>query len=357
MEDLRWGVAATGKIARKAVPLLARANRCVVAAVASSSIERARAFIDELELAAARPCTYDDLLAGDAHVDACYLATPNHRHFDMAASLLERRVHVLSEKPLTSRADQAERLASIARERTALLTEGFKFLHAKHHRALERIADDPAGPIGPLRHITASFVINLDERAPGNDRTSAAHHGGALMDLGCYPLAFARLIAKEEPAEWTARAILHDPHPGESLPVDALTLVRGAFPSGVTFDLRCALDRDALDHESLEIDPHPPIGATLAGDWGRCFTPCPFGSPPMPRSIDVDRSPDHPDGAGALSLPVGEDDDPFVHQFAEFTAAALRADHDAMRPSPHWSINQARWIGAILDRVGVRFDH
>lgn len=354
MDELRWAVAATGKIARKVTPLLARADRCVVTAVASSSRDRAAAFIDDLGLSAASPITYDELLAS-ADVDACYLATPNHRHVDMTAALLDRRVHVLSEKPLTHDAAAAERLASLARDRMTLLAEGFRFIHSKHHRALERLCDDPAGPIGPLRHITASFVINLHERAPGNDRTSAAHHGGALMDLGCYPLSFARLIAREEPAEWTAHTELHNPHPGESARVDALTLVRGRFPSGVTFDLRCALDRNELDHDTLGLQPHAPIGATLAGDWGTCFTTCPYGAPPIPSTITIERHADHPDGPGTLTLPTGEEDDPFVHQFASFAHAVLRADHDAMRPSAEWSIAQARWIGAILERGGVDF--
>lgn len=189
---LRWGVVATGSIARTVAPQLARLEDATLHAVASRDRARARAFADDLGAAVA----YGDggglrgyeHLATDPDVDAVYVATPHGQHYDVARPLLEAGKHVLVEKAFTITGDEAAALADLAAARGVFLMEAVwtRFLPS-YQRALDVVA---SGELGDVRWVQGDlgFAAGRDPRARLWARDDG---GGALLDLAVYTFAWA----------------------------------------------------------------------------------------------------------------------------------------------------------------------
>jgi predicted dehydrogenase len=181
----RWGVLGGASIARsRFLPALAEAGG---EAVVVGARDGARA----AEFAAAHGvgrgvAGYEAVLA-DPDVQAVYVPLPNPLHAEWTIAALEAGKAVLCEKPLCVDAEQARRVLAVA-ERAALpLWEAFVFpFQAQHQRLVELLT---TGAIGELREISGAFHFQL--RRTEDIRLSAATAGGALADVGCYPLRLA----------------------------------------------------------------------------------------------------------------------------------------------------------------------
>ena len=201
MVPLRWGVLSTARINDKVLAGARASATAEVVAVASRSGDRAAAYAAERGIPAAHG-SYDALLA-DPQVDAVYISLPNGQHVEWSIRALEAGKHVLCEKPLTRAAAAVERAFAAADRAGRLLAEGFMWRHTPQAATLARLVRD--GAIGELRLVRASFSFTLDE--PANIRLDPALEGGALMDVGCYCVSGARLLAGE-PDEAVARYVL-----------------------------------------------------------------------------------------------------------------------------------------------------
>jgi dTDP-3,4-didehydro-2,6-dideoxy-alpha-D-glucose 3-reductase len=138
----------------------------------------------------------DELLAAET-VDLVYVATPTGLHVEHARRALTAGKHVLCEKPLAARGEDAEALVALARARGLALVEALMYLHHPHHTALrERVG-------GQVHILRASF--SLPPLAAPGFREDAALGGGALLDVGCYPLSLALDLIDGEPTVTSAR--------------------------------------------------------------------------------------------------------------------------------------------------------
>jgi predicted dehydrogenase len=205
---VRWGILATGRIARTFVADLALVPGAVLAAVGSRSEAGARAFVDEHGFGD-RPATahgsYADL-AADPEVDVVYVATPHSRHRDDVMTCLEAGKAVLCEKPLTLDAGTATALVREARERRLFLAEAMWMRTNPSVRKAVAMAHD--GSLGSVRQVRADLGFTLDTDPDGrvwNPELGAS----ALLDLGIYPLTFATLVLGL-PAGISAAAVLSD---------------------------------------------------------------------------------------------------------------------------------------------------
>lgn len=186
MEQIRWGILGCGGIARTFVKEMAAAPHGIVTAAGSRSLEKARAFCGEFSVPNAYG-SYEELCASDA-VDAIYVATPHGRHCADTLLALAGGKAVLCEKAFCINAREAEEMISSARERKLFLCEAMwpRFVPALQ-RAKEWIRE---GRIGEVRHVTADygFAMDLSKAAPRLYLPECG--GGALLDLGVYPLDF-----------------------------------------------------------------------------------------------------------------------------------------------------------------------
>jgi xylose dehydrogenase (NAD/NADP) len=134
--------------------------------------------------------SYEQLLADD-DVEAVYVGTPNAAHAQWSIAAARAGKHVLCEKPLGVSRREAETMFAAAREHGVWLMEAFMYrFHPRTLRLAEILA---AEEIGAPVLIRASFGFAVAD--PGNVRLSAALAGGALMDVGCYPVNAARMLA------------------------------------------------------------------------------------------------------------------------------------------------------------------
>lgn len=219
---VRVGVLGLGKIAR--TRFIPAALRCPLVAVTAIGTRRAH----ELDARAVGLDPGVRLLSpealfqeGKAVVDAVYIALPNDLHTAAVRSCAEAGLHVLCEKPLSSRLSEALACRKRCLERGVLFAEAFAFRHdSRQQRVLELIR---AGVIGELRLFEATFSYFLDDLT--NIRLMPEREGGALMDVGCYGVDAARLLFGAEPiAALGYRTV--DPRSG----VDDLTAATLVFP-------------------------------------------------------------------------------------------------------------------------------
>ena len=191
--SVNWGFIGAGVVATKALaPAVRSARNANLYAVASRDISRA--------LNLSPSCVYDnyDELINDPKVEAIYISLPNNVHASIASRALIAGKAVLCEKPLTMNYQESEELVRVAKVSSSLLVEAIWFRwHPRLIKACEQIA---AGVIGEITQIDAAFTYVNNNK--GNYRFDPALGGGALLDLGPYPLhLIASLFGSEARVE------------------------------------------------------------------------------------------------------------------------------------------------------------
>lgn len=185
-KPVRWGILGTGKIARAFATALQDAPSAVLAGVASRSRDKAEAFAAEFHAGAAY-ASYEALAAADG-IDLVYVATPHPQHVGNALLALGAGKGVLVEKPFTMNAREAEQLIAAAR------SSGLFLMEAMWTRFMPALAEVKrliaAGEIGSVQQVVADFGFTASF-GPDHRVFNPALGGGALLDLGIYPLSIA----------------------------------------------------------------------------------------------------------------------------------------------------------------------
>ena len=265
------------------------------------------------ELAATHDCrAYDsaEAMLDDDAVDAVVVALPNDLHRDAVATALAAGKHVWCEKPLTLDRAATETLLADAETRGLTLAECFMFVY---HRQFERLCTLVAdGAVGTLQSVTARFGI--PHRDPGDFRYDAARGGGALGDVGSYPVRFATALLGNDPLTVAATIASEN---GYAVDITGSALVSGGSAA------RALLDWG--------------FGRAYRNDaeiWGSTSTMTierPFSKPPdLATTIRIRRA----DGR-EIAEPVPADNH-FARQFEHFAGAVTDAGrrlglHDAVR--------------------------
>lgn len=228
---IRIGLLGASKIAREAIIEPARRIEGVeVVRVAARDPLRAAAFAAAHDIAHTAP-DYAALVAA-ADVDLVYNALPPSGHAPWSIAALDAGKHVLCEKPFSMDAEEAKRMVACAQRSGGLLIEAF---HYRYHPLFARLLGIiAAGEIGAVTRIDAHARIPIPF-APGELRYDPALGGGALMDLGCYPVHWVRTIMGAEPVVTTARAAWHDTG------VDVSMQLELGFDGGVHAIIDCSM--------------------------------------------------------------------------------------------------------------------
>ena len=241
---LRWGILGAGGIAAAGVKDLPATGR-IVAAVGSRSAEKARGFADRFGIPAAHG-SYGDLV-DDAGVDAVYVATPHPLHAPNAELALRAGKHVLVEKPFTVNAAEAASVVELAASRRLVVLEA---MWTRWVPTMVRLREVIAsGAIGDVRTVMADHT-QLVKKDFSSRLYDPELGGGALLDLGVYPISFASDLLG------TPQSIAVVSTPTET-GVDAQTSVLFGCDGG----------RSALIHTAL--DAKGPNSAAVVGTAGR----------------------------------------------------------------------------------------
>jgi len=187
---LRWGIISTGKIARTFARALAQSETGELVSVASRTPEGVSAFAAEFRVPHAHE-SYEALLA-DPEVEAVYIATPHPWHAQWAIAAARAKKHVLCEKPLGMNHAEVEAIVQAARDNDVFLMEAFMYRCSPQTRELVRLLR--SGTLGRVKGIQASF--GFDGAYPESGRLlNNELGGGGILDVGCYPVSMARLVA------------------------------------------------------------------------------------------------------------------------------------------------------------------
>ncbi|MFD6098124.1 Gfo/Idh/MocA family protein [Nocardiopsis flavescens] len=247
---LRWGVLGTGGIAHSFMEGLRATPTARVTAVGSRTPERSREFASTWGIPRAHG-SYEDL-AADPDVDAVYVATPHPWHHPHTLLCLNAGKHVLVEKPMAMNALQAAEMTAAAGANGVFLMEAMWTRFLPVHRLVRELVAD--GAIGELRQISAEFGVSAPYD-PDHRLFNADLGGGALLDLGVYPLMLASWYLGELTVVGATRRL----SPDHMVDTHTTVLVRGEH--GATATLSCA---------SLTALPNR---AVLAGTRGRVELP------------------------------------------------------------------------------------
>ncbi len=338
MDKLKWGIIGTGMIAAKFAQALEAAEQGTLYAVASRMQEQADAFGEKFR-APRRYGSYEEMLA-DGEVDAVYNALPNHLHLQWTAAAARAGKHVLCEKPLTVNAVEAEQMIEAVEAADVFLMEAFMYrCHPQTNRLIELIRDSA---IGEVRVIQAAFGYDLgdSDAAYENIRLRSDVAGGSIMDVGCYTISMARLIAGaslglEAPAE--PERLEGVAHIGERGGVDEWAAASVRFPGDILASLACAA-RVRMDSK-----------VRVWGSKGEIEVPVPW-NPPVGKIVLRRYGADEevievPSSANAYTLE------------ADVVARSLPA-HQASYPCMTWadSLGNMRALDAWRTSVGLAFE-
>ncbi len=199
------GIIGAGKIAAKMAETIRKMDQSEVCnyAIASRDKERAQRFASYRGFQKAYG-SYEELVQ-DPNVDLIYIATPHSHHFQHAKLCIEHQKPVLCEKPFTANAKQAQELLALAKKQQVFIAEAAWTRYMPSRKMISDLVD--GGAIGLVTALSANigYPISHIERLH-----SPALAGGALLDLGVYPIHFASMVFGDEVAEITVNGSLTD---------------------------------------------------------------------------------------------------------------------------------------------------
>jgi D-xylose 1-dehydrogenase (NADP+, D-xylono-1,5-lactone-forming) len=279
---LRWGVLGTARIADSLVRAFEMSASSELAAIASRDRALAESWAHERGVEQIFG-SYDAMLSSDA-VDAVYIPLPNALHKEWGVRAARSGKHVLCEKPLAISAAEVEEMAAAADESGVRMMEAFMYRFHPQTAAIRQLVAE--GAVGEVKIIRTTFGFMLTR--PQDVRWDAVLGGGALLDVGCYCVSLARLVAGAEPFAVTASA---DWAPSG---VDRSLVGTLHFPGGVLATVDCSFQTGAVLQQWL----------TVSGTEGQLYVSQPFRIDEEAATIVIDRSEWPPDESQREHVPV-----------------------------------------------------
>ncbi|MEV6402635.1 Gfo/Idh/MocA family oxidoreductase [Streptomyces bobili] len=325
-DTVRWGILATGGIAAAFTADLIDLPDAEVVAVASRTEASAGAFAERFGI----PRAYGDweTLAKDADIDVVYVATPHSAHRDAAGLCLEAGRNVLCEKAFTLNLREATELVALARDNDRFLMEAMWMYCNPVIRRLKALVDD--GAIGEVRTVQADFGLE-GPFPPSHRLRDPAQGGGALLDLGVYPVSFAHLLLGE-PTSVSAQAVI------SAEGVDLQTVASLSWDSGALAALHCSLVGGTG------------VTASVTGTRGRIDIPAGFFHP--------DRFVLHRAGRDPEEFTAEPADGPRTtmrHEAREVMRALRAGETESPLVPLDGTLAVMRTLDTVRERIGVRY--
>jgi D-xylose 1-dehydrogenase (NADP+, D-xylono-1,5-lactone-forming) len=320
MSRVRWGLLGTARINRRLIPAMRASSRSAIVAVASRDLARAEAHAVEWDIPNAVG-SYDALLRRD-DVDAVYVPVPNALHLQWTLEAVAAGKHVLCEKPLATAASDVDLIAAAAARAGVVVEEGFMYRHEPLTAVVVELVRN--GAVGAVRTIASGFTYT---QGRANDvRLVPSLGGGALWDVGCYPVSYACLLAGRDYV--TAAAVAR--------------LAAGGVDEELTGVLRFPADVTAGIYAGFRAAHHTWL--TVVGSEGSLLVPNPFKPGPA-ESLWLERCGER------RSIDVAGSELLFARQIEHFVAAVLDGAPTTVPLAD--SRRTAAACRALLDAAGV----
>lgn len=319
---IRWGVLGYAKIARESViPAILRAENAEFAALASRDAAKLAESRGRFAGEYSSYVGYEELLR-DPAIDAVYVPLPNSQHAEWTIRAMELGKHVLCEKPMALDAAECRRMIDAAAKNNVKLMEAFMYRYTDRTRKV--VETLRSGALGEVKFVQASFRFLLAN--PASIKLQPALGGGALYDVGCYPVNFAGLVADTVAgvSPGTLRPDSVQVECVRSGGVDLLLSALMKYPSGMVAALHCGFNAQKR------------VGAEIVGTEGVLEIADTFFDP-----------------AGALVLTRGEErreivvaqSDRYRAEIEDFSGAILEGR------APAFSLAETLRNAEVLDRL------
>ena len=329
---VRWGILATGKIATAFAKDLALLPECELAAVGARRQESADAFAAEHGAARA----YGDYraLVEDPAVDVVYVATPHALHREHVELALEAGKPVLCEKAFTIDVTDAEHLVALARRKNLFLMEAMWMRCNPLVRRLQQL--HTMGAFGEVRQVRADLGFVVD-RPPTDRLLDPALGGGALLDMGIYPLTFAHLFLGA-PSTVAATASLSE--------------------AGVDLNLAVSLgyDSGAVSSLTSTMTAWSPRTASIATDRGRIDVPEPFHHPGTVTWTVLAGDPDFDAPPGPETIHEDLIGNGLAHEAIEVVRCLRNGETESPLVPLDDTVALMRLMDRVRDQIGLHYD-
>ncbi len=324
-DSIRWGVLATGSIAKQFVKGLKVSKTGVLQAVGSRTLERAQEFT--AEFGGIPHGSYEGILA-NPEVDAVYIATPHASHAEWTIKAAAAGKGVLCEKPFTLNLKEAEEALTQVRRHGVFFMEAFMYRCAPQTRKLAEFLDQKV--IGEIKSINAEFSFHSSHEW-NNFRTTNQGGGGGLMDVGTYCVSLARMVAGCEPVDANYSAHIgskgYDEYGNGSL----------KFQNGVTAAFGCGI------HLTMQND------ARIYGTEGHIHIESPWKTSAGAK-MTVSKSGTDPE---VFDLGVSNDE---LYAIEADTVAQYWEDKQVPFLTPDDTLNQMRTLDRLRASAGLHFE-
>jgi len=312
--QIRWGVMGCARIARmQVVPAIQRCPNAKLQAVASRDPGKLTEFRNLFGDFTAHSA-YETLI-DDPAVDVIYLPLPNSMHCEWAIKAMGKGKHVLCEKPLALNARDAEKMVSTAKDCGVQLMEAFMYRYTDRTKKIRAVLD--SGVLGEIRCINSTFRFFLDRENTIKENPELG--GGALYDVGCYPLNLIGLVTQEDPVSVAVECAN-----SHGVDVNLSAILR--YQNGLIASLHCGLNAFGR------------IFSEIAGSKGLLLVPDTFLDNAGQLQLLTDK--------GTELIDVAESDR-YASEITDFSAAILER-RDPML-SPDESLRNMR----ILERLAA----
>lgn len=315
-QAVQWGVLGAARIARlQIIPAILRSANARLHAIAS----RDPAKLAEFQALFGSFKVHDryQALLEDPAVDAIYIPLPNSMHREWAIRAMRCGKHVLCEKPLALNSQEAVEMVEVARECKVLLMEAFMYRYTDRMAQINRVLN--SGVLGQIRSINSTFRFLLDRENTIKEKPELG--GGALYDVGCYPLNLIGLVAGAEPVSVSVEC---DKSHGVDVNLSALL----RYESGLIASLHCGFNAFGRMHSEI------------IGTDGMLLAPDTFLDDAGQLSLHTRQ--------GCALIPVAESDR-YGEEIRDFSAAIL--ENRAPMLSLEESLRTMRTLDCILQQV------
>ena len=197
MKKIKWGIIGLGNIANKFAQAVTKMQNTELIAVASRTKEKSEHFGNKYGVVKEK-CygTYEEIVR-DNDVDVIYIAVPHSMHKEISILCLENKKAVLCEKPVTLNEEEVVEVINCAKENKTFFMEAMKTRFLPVHKEVRRIIKN--GEIGEVKLIQADFGF-FTEFNEENRLFNPKLGGGALLDVGIYPISYGAWLMEEEPS-------------------------------------------------------------------------------------------------------------------------------------------------------------
>lgn len=320
LTEVNWGVLGCGHIANTFMSSLRNVTKTKAIACAARDISRAKSFAEQYGLTQFFD-NYQTMLR-QREIHAVYIATTHNFHFEHIMMCLQHGKHVLCEKPLTLNANQARKAFALAKQNNLLLIEAVwtRFLPA----ILALQSTLAQGVIGNVQCVQANFSLNrelADEHRLNNKQLA----GGALLDLGIYPITIADIVFGEVPLNISTSAIK------THTDVDKNSFYTLEYESGAVAQLSAGFRMSG------------PTYATIMGDKGVIHVPFFLGAKSFTVTLEGEEPVTH-------EYPFGDQDN-FKFEIAHFTQVLLETNHEQQIQSDLMPASTSMRVLSIMDTI------